>query len=189
MIQPFVNGVGFVYNAGGREPKLCNPHHRPRTPESRDINHRQLGANTILFAMWFDTADAAPATIGKTRDLHRFRALVDLTGSRCPELTPLLGKRPLDALAEDEVWPRLLDVVEWLRLHPRPGIYLRQVDVAGVHTKLIEQHQRMLGAMLDLVMPESAINPTANTPTSCVAAASAAVPGSFASARSIPRCA
>ncbi len=129
--------------------------------ESREINHRQLGPNTIPVALWFDTVDATAATIGKTRDLRQFRALVELTRSRCPELTPLLASRPLDALAEHEVWPRLLDVVDWVRLHPRPDIYLRQVDVAGVHTKLIEQNQRTLGAMLDLVMPDSAINPAA----------------------------
>ena len=48
-------------------------------------------------------------------------------------------------------------------VHPRPGIYLRQVDVAGVNTNLIEQHQRTLGAMLNLAMPESTLNPTGNS--------------------------
>lgn len=126
--------------------------------ETREVNHRQLGANSIPAAVWFDTVDAVAATIGHTRDLARFRAMVDLTTARCPELVPLLAKRPMEALAEAEVWPRLLDIASWVRDHPRPGIYVRQVDVLGVHTKLIERHQRMLAAMLDIMLPEGAVD-------------------------------
>ncbi len=128
--------------------------------ESRQVNHRQLGANSAPTAMWFDTIDAAAATIGKTRDLQRFRALVELVQIKCPQLVPLLAKRPLEALAEVEEWPRLLEVAEWLVLHPRPNVYLRQVDVPGVHTKFIERYQRTLAAMLDIVLPETAIDAT-----------------------------
>ena len=129
--------------------------------ETREVNHRQLGANSIPTAMWFDTVDAAAAAIGKARDVARFRALLNLTTVRCPELVPLLARRPIDALAEVEVWPRLLDVALWVRDHPRPGIYVRQVDVLGVHTKLIEQHQRTLAAMFEILLPDDAIDRSA----------------------------
>ena len=129
--------------------------------ETREVNHRQLGANSIPVALWFDTVDAAATVIGKSRDLARFRALIELTMARCPELSPLLAKRPMDALTEADVWPRLLDVATWVRDNPRPGIYVRQVDVPGVHTKFIEQHQRMLSAMLDILLPEAAVDTSA----------------------------
>ena len=128
--------------------------------ETREVNHRQLGANSIPVALWFDTVDAAAAVIGKARELARFRALVQLTTTRCPELVPLLARRPAETLAEAEVWPRLLDIAAWVRDHPRPGVYVRQVDVPGVHTKLIEQHHRTLGAMLDMLLPQEAIDRT-----------------------------
>ncbi len=41
----------------------------------------------------------------------------------------------------------------WLAPPPRPGIYLRQVDVPGVHTKLIEAHRGVLAELLDLALP------------------------------------
>ena len=126
--------------------------------ELRSINHRQVGANTIPVAMWFDTVDAAAATIGKTRDLQRFRAMLALTESRYPELVGMLANRPHHCLAEVDAWPILLDIVDWVRSHPRPDIYLRQVDLPGVHTKFIEQHTRLLGTMLDHVLTDSAIN-------------------------------
>jgi hypothetical protein len=61
-------------------------------------------------------------------------------------------------LAED--WPRLLEIVALLLKHPRPAIYLRQIDLPGVHTKLIEGHRGVLAALLDLVMPEDSIDGT-----------------------------
>ena len=131
--------------------------------ETREVNHRQLGANSTPVALWFDTVDAVATVVGKTRDLARFRALIELTMARCPELSPMLAKRPLDALAAAEVWPQLLDVATWVRGHPRPGIYVRQVDVPGVHTKFIEQHQRTLSAMLDILLPEAAVDTSAGT--------------------------
>lgn len=129
--------------------------------ETREVNHRQLGTNSIPVALWFDTVDAVATVIGKTRDLARFRALIELTTARCPELAPMLARRPMDALAEAEEWPQLLDVALWVRAHPRPGIYVRQVDVLGVHTKMVEQHQRTVAAMLDALLPDDAIDRSA----------------------------
>jgi hypothetical protein len=59
-------------------------------------------------------------------------------------------------LAED--WPRLLDIVGWLLKYPRPAMYLRQIDLPGVHTKLIEGHRGVLAELLDLVLPDDAID-------------------------------
>ena len=55
-------------------------------------------------------------------------------------------------------WVRLLSVVSWFRNHPRPGIYARQIDVEGVHTKFIETHRRLLAELLDLVLPAEHID-------------------------------
>jgi hypothetical protein len=47
--------------------------------------------------------------------------------------------------------------VSWLCAHPQPGIYLRQVDVPGVHSKFIEAHGAVLLELLDLALPPEAI--------------------------------
>ncbi len=59
-------------------------------------------------------------------------------------------------MAED--WPRLLDIVAWLRRHPRPGVYLRQVDIPGVHSKFIEAHRSVLAELFDLALPPEALD-------------------------------
>lgn len=73
-------------------------------------------------------------------------------------MLPWLDRRPLQALELAAEWPRLLAVVEWLRAHPRSGIYLRQVDVPGVHSKFIEAHRAVLADLLDLALPAGSVD-------------------------------
>jgi hypothetical protein len=67
----------------------------------------------------------------------------------------------LQALALAHEWPRLLDVVAWLQAHPRPGVYLRQVDLPRVDSKFIEAHRGVLAALLDLALPPESIDSSA----------------------------
>ena len=127
----------------------------------RSINHRILGANEIPSEIWIDSLDDALGLIGKRRAAEQFAALVALTREQQPALLQWVAKRPLRALELAEEWPRLLDIVAWLRKHPRPGIYLRQIDLPGVHSKFIEGQRSVLGELFDLVLPPEEIDTTA----------------------------
>lgn len=129
--------------------------------EWRRVNHRVLGTNEIPVEIWVDTLDDALGFIGKRRSAEQFAALVELTSEGQPELVPWLEKRPLRALELAEEWLRLLAIVAWLRKHPRPAVYLRQIDLPGVHTKFIEEYRSVLAELLDLVLPPEAIDATA----------------------------
>ena len=129
--------------------------------EWRSVNHRVLGANRIPSAIWIDTLEQALGLIGKHRAAERFAGMVERTRETRAELIPWLAKRPLRALALAEDWPQLLAIVDWLRAHPRPGVYLRQVDLAGVHTKFIESQRAVLTELLDQCLPAQAIDPSA----------------------------
>ena len=124
----------------------------------RDINHRTLGTNTVPAEVWIDSLDACLTLIGKRGEAEQFAAMVALTGQRFPQLIAWLAKRPLQALALAADWPLLLDIVFWLELHPHPGIYLRQVDIPGVHSKFIEGHRGVLTELFDLVLPPDTID-------------------------------
>jgi hypothetical protein len=78
--------------------------------------------------------------------------------ARQPLLEPWLIRRPLRALELADVFNRLLDVAAWVQAHPRSGIYLRQVDLPGVHTKFIEAHRGVLAEWLDLLLPSEAVD-------------------------------
>lgn len=127
----------------------------------RDVNHRVLGPNSVPDEVWIDTLEDALGLIGKRRDAERFAAIVTLTGERHPELLSWLEKRPLRALDLAEEWPKLLDIVSWVRQYPTSGIYLRQVDIPGVHSKFIEEHRSVLSELLDPVLKQDAIDDSA----------------------------
>ena len=126
----------------------------------REFRHRVLGANAVPDEVWLDTLDDALALIGKQKDFRRFASLVQLTREQQPALLPWLEKRPLNALALSNAWPRLLALVTWLQTHPRPGIYLRQVDLGGVDSKFIEANRGVLSELWDLALPLDAIDPS-----------------------------
>lgn len=126
--------------------------------ECREIRHRVQGSQMLPVSAWVETVDAAVDCLGKRREWDRFTTQVLATRQMHPALLPWLERRPLQALELSAEWPRLLAVVAWLVEHPRPGIYLRQVDLKGVHSKFIEAHRAVLAELLDLVLPADAVD-------------------------------
>lgn len=124
--------------------------------EMREFRHRVFGANTVPQAIWIDTDKEALALIGKQRAAARFAELVEVTRKLEPRLLCWLVKRPLQVLGVADDWCRLLEIVAWIEKHPASGMYLRQVDISGVHTKFIEAHRGVLSELLDVVLPPEA---------------------------------
>jgi hypothetical protein len=125
--------------------------------EWREWNHRVQGAQQLPASVWLDTPQDALAFIGKARQAQRFVVLWQQTEAVQPTLLAWLLRRPLQALDLADRWDRLLAVVTWLQAHPRPAVYLRQVDIPGVDSKFIEAHRGVLAELLDLALPAEAI--------------------------------
>ena len=130
--------------------------------ESQEINHRQLGRNSIPDAAWLDTEQDALALIGKRREAARFYEMVERATRAFPDLRPWFAARPLLAIEHVDDWPALMGVLRWALDHPRPNVYLRQIDVPGVHTKFIEQNKALLSELLDHVLPPGCIDTRAS---------------------------
>ncbi len=120
--------------------------------EWREISHRVLGAQRIPGALWLDSLAAAAALIGKRSEVRAFEGVLKQTRDKEPRLLPWLEQRPLRAVELADAWPRLLAVVHWRIAHPRPEIYLRQMDLSGVDTKFTAAHRSVLAELLDLVL-------------------------------------
>lgn len=125
-----------------------------------ETTNRQLGRNKAPARIRVPTRDDALALIGKTAEAARFDALVKATLTRFPDLRDWLMRKPLSALDHADDWEQLLDCLAWFRTHPRSGLYARQIDVAGVHTKFIEVRKGLLAELLDIVLPPEAIEPS-----------------------------
>lgn len=127
--------------------------------ESR--NHRQLGRNEIPSAIVFETPEQALGFIRHRRQAERFSACFKALTEAFPELHDWALANPLAVLEHYDQWPHLRAVMHWLRDNPRPGIYLRQLDLPGVDTKFIEGHRKLLSQLLDQILPEQAIDASA----------------------------
>jgi hypothetical protein len=79
---------------------------------------------------------------------------------RFPKLRDWLARKPLTLLDHADDWELVLDCLAWFRSHPRSGVYARQIDVVGVHTKFIETRKGLLAELLDIVLPAEAIEPS-----------------------------
>ena len=124
----------------------------------REFRHPVSGANTLPYEAWIDSVEDAVALIGKRREAEVFRGLLEAAAARQPTLLGWLARRPLTALELADDWSRLLDTVGWLKDHPRPGIYLRQMDVPGVHSKFVEARRGVIGELLDTALPPESID-------------------------------
>jgi len=129
--------------------------------EWRERRHRVQGMQRLPAAVWVDAPEDALALVGRRREAQTFRETWEQTAAQRPALLPWLERRPLQALELAERWPRLCAVVDWIVAHPRPGVYLRQVDVPGVDSKFIEAHRGVLAELLDLALPPEAVDASA----------------------------
>jgi len=126
-----------------------------------EINHRVLGTNRIPARVSVPTGNDALRLIGMRRDAARFRDQAQATLVAFPALRDWVERRPLMLVEHADAWNRIVSVLEWFRTHPKPGIYLRQLDVPGVDTKFIESRKALLSELLDRILPADAIDVSA----------------------------
>ncbi len=131
------------------------------TVEFGEVAHRRLGTQALPRRILFETSEDFYRTIGRWRDFARFAELVQATRTAQPALVPWLERNPLRALEHAGDWQRLLAVVAWFQAHPRPGIYMRELDIPGVDSKFIEGHKALLRELLDAGLPPAGIDGTA----------------------------
>lgn len=129
------------------------------------IQHRQLGLQQLPSRIVIPSRAACLRLIRKQTAFDRFQALAQRTLAVWPCLEPVLHDQPLEVLDAAEDWDRFLSICRFFIDHPRPGIYLRQIDLPGIDTKFIEQHRRMVRLLLDAVLPECAIDAQATRNT------------------------
>lgn len=126
----------------------------------QDINTRALGRNRMPTAITLPSIDDALALIGKQGEAGQALVFADAILSRYPALADWVLRKPHQLLNHAGAWRQILDVIGWMAANPRSGVYLRQIDVAGVDTKFIEHHKALLTELLDILLPREAIDET-----------------------------
>jgi len=126
--------------------------------EYREINHRQMGRQRLPLKAVFDEPVELIAFIGKQREFQRFARLARDIRGRFPSLKSWIEAAPLKVLEQGGNWPRLLTVLDYFIAHPRPALYLRELEIPGVDSKFIEGNRRILSELLDRLLPPASID-------------------------------
>ncbi|HYW92239.1 MAG TPA: DUF3322 domain-containing protein [Gammaproteobacteria bacterium] len=126
--------------------------------EWQEARNRVHGTNLIPVSANVPSARDAFRLVGRERDAKRFSEIVETTTKSQPDLVPWMIRHPLKALGHAGSWEMLLRVVAWFQKNPRPGLYLRQLDIEGVDTKFIESHRGLISELLDQALPSEAID-------------------------------
>lgn len=127
------------------------------------VAHRQLGAQHLPSRIYLESEQDFLRFIGKQREATQFKQLAEHTRQCHPALAQVLHDKPRWLLDNLAVWNKLLSVAEWFITHPRPDIYIRQIDLPGIDSKFIEQHKTQLTVLLDTLLPASAVEREAKT--------------------------
>lgn len=123
-----------------------------------EIDHRTLGKNRLPVQVVIPTPEEAFRMIGKRRDADRFLKLAERTIRDFPGLSDWLVRYPMTLLSQGEEWEQVLSVLSWFAQHSRPGLYLRQLDIAGVDTKFIESRRGLFMDLLDRTLPQEGVD-------------------------------
>jgi hypothetical protein len=124
------------------------------------VGGRLVGANELPTRIWIEDRAALWRLLGVKADVAAFLQLSDQTRSERPELADWVADHPIKALAQAEVWTRLIAVVNWIESNASPTVYLRQIDAPGVDTKFVEKHRAILGELLDRALPPGKLDET-----------------------------
>jgi hypothetical protein len=128
--------------------------------EYAQVNHRRLGNQSIPRKVIVASLDDYLHLTGKRRQHERFQEIADLVLTERPELKPMLCQRPALLLDYAADWPRLLAVCRYFQGNPRPGLYMRQLDIPGVDTKFIETRRAIIADLLTSILPAEAVTAT-----------------------------
>ena len=123
--------------------------------------NRVQGSNALPVSCLIASEDDALRLLGASAATKRFDAVSGRILERFPALRGWLAAHPHAALEHAEEWERILAVLEWFAAHPRSGRYLRELDIPGVDSKLIEGRLTLFRALLDEVLPEHTIDRSA----------------------------
>ncbi|GBQ77429.1 hypothetical protein AA14337_0815 [Acetobacter malorum DSM 14337] len=122
------------------------------------VKNRVQGTQTIPHKVVIETLEDALALLDKHDTARQILALHALTIEKAPFLLPWLAQNALTAHRHATEWERLLTLAVWMRDNPAPGIYLRQVDLPGIHTKFIERNRTILSQLFQHALPEQSVN-------------------------------
>ena len=126
----------------------------------QEIQYQTMGRQRIPAAIEFADMSALARFLGQASAWRSFCNESERLLTAFPSLASWLIENPTQLEKQAGHWPELIAVCRYFCAHPRPGCYLRQLNIPGVDTKFIELHRAILKNILDQLLPADAIDQT-----------------------------
>ena len=125
--------------------------------EFAEVKHRTLGPQLLPHRIIIPSREDFLRLIDK-QQYRQFQADLLLVREEQPQLLHFLSQKAGRLLDYGGAWQQLLAVVAYFKKNPKPNCYLRELDISGVDSKFLEQHRKIVGELLDQLLPASAID-------------------------------
>jgi hypothetical protein len=90
--------------------------------------------------------------IKKEKEVLQFRLDIELIRMKVSELEQWIYLHPLKVIENSDRWNDLLKVCQYFQHTPKPNLYIRELPIQ-VHTKFIEQNQKIIRSLLEAILP------------------------------------
>ena len=117
---------------------------------------RRFGEQNFPAEIFFETADDLLRYISKLTEFRQLTQRIEIVRQQQPCLENWLQAHWKQLLTLDVDVKDLLKVVGYLREHPRPNCFPRELPLS-ISTKLVEAHEKLLAEWLDLVLSPECI--------------------------------
>jgi hypothetical protein len=124
--------------------------------EWREVHSRRFGRNRFPARIFFECQEDFLRFVGKNREFASFADAVQRLRGVFPELEGWIHSNPRTLIAAATDLAGLVEVLQYLRDHPRPSVFVRELPL-NVDTKFVERHKPLLREWLDLILPSHAI--------------------------------
>ncbi len=129
--------------------------------EWEQVHSRSKGNNRFPKGVWLESMEDLLRLIGKGKEFRSLERSVDSIRKRLPNLETWLRKGWSKLPPIESHLDGLIQVVEYLLQHPRPGCFPRELPL-NVPTKLVSQNQAVLSEWLDILLPPHTIDAGCN---------------------------
>lgn len=123
----------------------------------KEVNTRHSGVMTMPDAIFFENPKDFLQFIEKESDFLVFRKALEVTKRHVPVLLVWIEENVLKFQKNAPIWEDILKIVLYFHQNHLPNCYWRQLPVS-VDLAEMEAHQILIGELLEVILPFSAIN-------------------------------
>tara|TARA_R110002096_G_scaffold114770_11_gene248851 strand:+ start:6530 stop:7657 length:1128 start_codon:yes stop_codon:yes gene_type:complete len=121
------------------------------------IARRLDGGNRLPKRIVFETQEDLLSWLGKEEEYANFVSRCSQLRQSFPEIEGWITSNPAKIVKAEPCWDGLIEVLQFFRSNPRPGLYARELPLS-VDTKFVETHQSELAPLLDLILPQDVVD-------------------------------